>query len=286
MAWAELTDVRCYYELMGRGDPVLFIPGLGATCEVWQPGAAALASEFQLILCDNRGIGRSVAKRPARTLSCYTSDLVELLDHLQIDRAHVIGMSLGGIVAQRFAIDHPSRVDRLVLISSTNRTTPYLKGVSALLAMAMRKMPWEFFVRTIEVLGTGPQFLDANAQEVERRIGARSECPGAREAVARQLQCFAEDGGESDVSRIAAPTLVIAGDHDSLIPSTYARQMAREIPGARFALIKNTGHNPLAERPSTVVAHITRFLKSTPGAARELQANTRQNASEGAVQRM
>lgn len=273
MAWADLTDVRCYYELFGRGEPILFICGLGATCDVWRP-AGPLADDFSLILSDNRGIGQSISKRPAVSLSCFTSDLVELLDFLQLDRAHVVGMSLGGIVAQRFAIEHPSRVDRLVLISSAHRSTPYLKGVSSLLAMALRKMPWEFYVRTIEVLGTGPQFFDANPHEIERRIGAKSDCQGCREAVARQLQCLADDGGETDVSRISAPTLVISGEHDALIPSGYARQMASEIPDAHFELINDTGHNPLSERPSAVILRISRFLTSNHRAARDLQAES------------
>lgn len=270
MAWADLTDVRCYYELIGRGEPILFICGLGATCDVWRP-AAPLADRFSLILCDNRGIGQSISKRPAVSMSCFTSDLVELLDFLQLDRAHIVGMSLGGILAQRFAIEHRSRVDRLVLISSAHRSTPYLRGVSALLALALRKMPWEFYVRTIEVLGTGPQFFDANPQEIERRIGAKADCQGCREAVARQLQCVADDGGETDVSRITAPTLVIAGEHDAIIPSVYARQMASEIPGAQFEMIKDTGHNPLFERPSAVILRISRFLSREARAARDLQ---------------
>jgi 3-oxoadipate enol-lactonase len=285
MAWAELTDVRCYYELLGRGDPILFIPGLGATCDVWRP-AAPLADDFFLIYSDNRGVGQSIPKRSAVSLSCFTSDLVELLDFLQLDRAHVIGMSLGGIVAQRFAIDHPSRVDRLVLISSAHRTTPYLKGVSSLLAMALRKMPWEFFVRTIEVLGTAPEFIDANPQEFEKRIGARADCRDCREAVARQLQCLADDGGETDVSRIAAPTLVLAGEHDALIPAVYARQMADEIPDARFELIEHVGHNPLSERPAEVTGRIARFLKSDQRAARGLQEHTVLATGERSVSRM
>jgi len=114
MAWAELSDVRCYYELHGEGEPLLLIPGLGGTCRLWDPIAPHLANDFSLILIDNRGIGRSVPRRKLRTLADYSSDIAELLDTLQLDRAHVLGLSLGGIIAQRFAIDHPSRVDRLV----------------------------------------------------------------------------------------------------------------------------------------------------------------------------
>src|SRR5215216_5896611 len=133
MAWAELSDVRCYYELVGEGDPLVLIPGLGGNCRVWDPIAPLLAEHFNLILLDNRGLGRSVARRKPRTLADYSSDLAELLDKLQLDRAHVLGLSLGGIIAQRFAIDHPSRVDRLVLVSCAARFTSYLMRITALL---------------------------------------------------------------------------------------------------------------------------------------------------------
>lgn len=270
MAWAELTDVRCFYELHGSGEPVLFIAGLGGNCELWRP-AESLSEKFTLLFPDNRGIGQSVARRPAHTLADYTSDMIELLDHLQLERAHVVGLSLGGIIAQRLAIDHPSRIDRLVLISTVHRSTPYLQCVSALLAMALRRMPWEFFVRTIETLGTAPNFVDANPAEIQRRIDAKCSAGVLREAVAQQLQCLAADGGETDVSRIAAPTLVIAGEHDALIPAHYAEAMAREIPGSRFHLIASAGHNPLSECPEKVIEPIAHFLAQGRRAARRLQ---------------
>src|SRR5215217_6309557 len=123
MAWAELTDCRCYYELVGEGEPLLLIPGLGGTCRLWDPVLPELARHFTLILLDNRNVGRSVSKgkRPATTLAHNASDLVELLDALQLDRTHVMGVSLGGVIAQRMAVDHASRVDRLVLVSCTDR---------------------------------------------------------------------------------------------------------------------------------------------------------------------
>src|SRR5688572_31764869 len=104
MAWADLTDVRCYYELMGQGEPLLLIPGLGVTSSVWDPVACELAEHFSLILMDNRGMGRSVPKREPATLNDYCSDIIELLDHLQVERAHVMGLSLGGVIAHRLAI--------------------------------------------------------------------------------------------------------------------------------------------------------------------------------------
>src|SRR5215213_3009490 len=101
MAWADLSDVRCYYELLGDGPPLVLVPGLGGHCRMWDPIAPELARHFSLILIDNRGIGRSAPKRKPRSLADYSADIAELLDTLQVDRAHVLGLSLGGIIAQR-----------------------------------------------------------------------------------------------------------------------------------------------------------------------------------------
>src|SRR5690242_8503079 len=150
MAWAELSDVRCYYETLGEGDPLLLIPGLGGHCRVWDPIAPAFANDFSVILVDNRGIGRSVARRKPRSLADYSADLAELLDRLQLDRVHVLGLSLGGIIAQRFAIDHPSRVDRLVLVSCADRFTAYLHRITALLGHSLRRFPRRMFLQMME----------------------------------------------------------------------------------------------------------------------------------------
>ena len=133
MAWADLTDVQCYYELLGEGQPLLLIPGLGTTCRLWDSSAPELAQHFSLILPDNRDVGRSLGKRKPRMLSDFSADLLELLDALQIERAHVLGISLGGIIAQRLAIDHPGRVNRLVLVSCANHFWPYLTESDPLL---------------------------------------------------------------------------------------------------------------------------------------------------------
>jgi pimeloyl-ACP methyl ester carboxylesterase len=139
MAWAELSDVRAYYEVIGEGEPLLLVPGLGATCRVWDSVVPQLAEHFSLILVDNRDIGLSKGRRRVRTLADYATDLVELLDYLRVDLTHVLGLSLGGIIAQRFAVDHASRVDRLVLISCTDKFTPYLLRMASLMGHSLRR---------------------------------------------------------------------------------------------------------------------------------------------------
>ncbi len=261
MAVAELTDVRCHYDILGNAEPLLLIHGLGVTCRSWEAVATELAGDFSLIMPDNRGVGRSLPKRPPRTLSDLTSDLVELLDHLQIERAHVMGISLGGIIAQKLAIDHPSRIDRLALVSCTHEFTPYLRRIIGLLGQVLRKFPAEMFARTFELLGASPQFVDADPERFESRIRTKCGPTVSRAALGRHLRCLCSEEGKDNQGQIAAPTLVIAGEYDALIPWCYSRHMACSIPNSRFVLVRNAGHNPLAECPERVIPTITQFLK-------------------------
>jgi pimeloyl-ACP methyl ester carboxylesterase len=259
--FADLSDVRCYYELLGTGDPILLIPGVGRTCRVWDEVTSELSKSFSLILLDNRGIGRSVEKRPAQSLGDLAVDFVELLDHLQLERAHVMGLSFGGLLAQQFALDHPGRLDRLVLVSSGNRFSPYLTGMARLLGQALRHFPATLFQQTIELLGTSPQFFDAHAEQIDRDVAAQCAAAVPRGAIARQMRCLGcRDLAGDREYRITAPTLVIAGDQDVLIPACYAREMARQIPGSEFLLIRNCGHNPFAEKPDDTVPRVVEFL--------------------------
>jgi len=259
MPCAELSDIRCYYELLGDGEPLLLIPGLGGTLRLWDPVAPELAQRFSCSITDNRGMGRSIARRSPGYLRDYVSDLVELLDYLQLDRAHVLGVSLGGVIAQHLAIDHPSRVDRLVVVSSSNFFTPYLKQMALLLAQGLRHFKKEDFVRMMELLATSPKFHDDNAELVEQRVKFKTSNV-SRGSLATQLRCLACSDKTPEQYRIDAPTLVIGGEFDPIIPSCYSKSMASMIPDSRFELIDGAGHNPLIDDAQRVVPMIVDFL--------------------------
>ena len=269
MAWADLTDVRCYYETLGEGDPLLLIPGLGTNRRMWDAIAPDLASFFSLILIDNRSVGLSMAKRHPNSTADWAADIVELLDFLQLSRAHVLGVSLGGVIAQRLAIDHPSRVDRLVLVSCADSFTPYLRQMAGLLGHSLRHFPRELFVRTVELLGTSPQFLDAHPLLVEQRVLAKCRSGISGKALARQLRALSRSEIDSRHYHITAPTLVMAGEHDAMIPSCYSRRMAERIPDSRFVVVPGAGHNPLCDSPEAL-PEVIEFLQanaSKPGAS-------------------
>ncbi len=269
--FADLSDARCYYELHGSGDPLVIVPGLGSTGALWMPLAAALGKSFCVILPDNRGVGRSIPKRGPNTLEDFATDLVELLNHLQLPRAHVMGHSLGGVIAHQFAVDHPSRVDRLVLLSCTNRFSPYLREMAGLLARALHHLPRDLYLRMVELLGSAPEYLDRHDDHIARKIAAVCEDPVPSSAITRQLCCLAAHDRDDDLcARVTVPTLVIAGEQDRLIPARYAQRMAEEIPGSEFLLLPGCGHNPFEEQPDCVLSRITDFLmhsrpRSDPG---------------------
>jgi pimeloyl-ACP methyl ester carboxylesterase len=287
MAWAQLTDVRCCYEVIGRGDPLLLVPGLGVTRSVWDPIVPELAAHLSLILLDNRGAGRSEPVRPAECLRDYVSDLVELMDHLQLERAHVLGLSLGGMIARRLAADHPSRVDRLVLVSCTDRFSPYLWQVMRLLDGLARQRSGDAFARAVETLGTSPEFYDAHARQSEERVREKCRNAGAG-LIGQQLACLARDtDGGGEVDPVSAPTLVMAGEYDPLIPACYARAMADRIPGSRFLLVPGAGHNPLQECAELVARDLINFLTRSQANSPALCASgpvlqTTQSREEGA----
>jgi 3-oxoadipate enol-lactonase len=214
-----------------------------------------------VVLLDNRGMGRSKARRKPRTLADYSCDLVELLDELQIDRAHVFGLSLGGIIAQRLAIDHPSRIHRLVLMSCTDRFTAYLTRMAALLGHSLRHFSRSYFLHTMELLGTAPLYLDEHVEEIDAmtREKCRTRVPAM--AIGTQLRALLRSEVDESDYRISAPTLVISGEHDVIIPSCYGRRMARKIPHSHFVLLAGAGHNPLAESPDEILPMIVQFLR-------------------------
>jgi 3-oxoadipate enol-lactonase len=188
----------------------------------------------------------------------YAADLIELLDHLQVQRAHVIGMSFGGMIAQWLAIEHPSRVGRLVLVSTAHQLTPYLGELAQLLGHAVYLLPRQLFERLLTLLTTSPLALRPDAANTDSRM--KDEV--AASEIVRQLRCITRSIPTDNDYRIQAQTLVLAGEFDALIPSCFGRTMASMIPDSRFLLIHGAGHNVLRDAPLQTADVIRQFLES------------------------
>jgi pimeloyl-ACP methyl ester carboxylesterase len=288
--FADLGDITLCYETFGDpGDPtILLIMGLGTQMIGWNEdfcGELAHAG-FHVVRFDNRDSGRSThvkAKPPSigqllrrdkkaatYTLADMAGDAVGLLDHLGVDRAHVVGASMGGMIAQTVAARHPERVISLTSIMSNSggrfSGQPALVAYPVLLKTAPddRDAFAEHIVKMFETIGS-PGF-DRDAEEI-RELGRRSyERSYSPASAGRQLAAIIASGARSrELARIKAPTLVIHGTADKLVRPSGGRATARAIPGAKLLKIDGMGH----DLPRGAWPQIVRAIVQT---AREAEA--------------
>ena len=277
MPLANLRDVSLCYETLGRrGDPaIVMIRGLGTQLIEWSPmlldGLAG--GGLEVVVFDNRDAGLSsemngAAGTPPYRLEDMAGDVVGLLDHLRIERAHVFGISMGGMIAQHVAIAHPQRCRSLISVMSSTGN-PDLPSPSA-----------QMRARLVESADTPEALIALNAENravfgspaypesLQERVAAarsayqRSHRPAG---VARQMQAVIADGSRvARLRMLAVPTLVIHGAEDPLIPLAAGRDAAAVIPGARLEVVPGMGHNI----PDALAARITdvllRFVRALP----------------------
>lgn len=261
--FATTRDGRTHlhWEATGRGEPVLLITGLGLSGGSWWRTVPVLARRLRVITFDNRGVGRSRAFSYAYTTDAMADDAASVLDAAGVERAHVYGLSLGGMVAQALALRHPGRVRSLVL-GATSPGGPRAIGPSAEVAAFFRRrgrMAPEDAARESIPVNYGPRCRAEHPDRIERDIAERLSHPFSEQAYRAQLFAAAWHNAYGSLPRIAVPTLVVHGALDRVIPAGNADLIAERIPGARLHLLDDAGHLYPTEEPQADEA-IARFL--------------------------
>lgn len=266
---AKSGDVEIAYAVEGEGpETVLLLMGLGGRALDWGTDFPnALASDYRVVRVDNRGVGASPRAPGGYELGDLARDAVAVLDVLGAPKAHVVGISMGGMIAQHLAIEHPARVGRLVLLSTNfggHTVEPPHPEAMALFDptsfLQRGKDPVEMFRHTLSVIAA-PGFVDRNTRAVTsllENVRVQPTHPGAFMA---QLQAVLMSDRSELVRRIRQPTLVIHGSEDRLIPPSNGRALADRIPGARFELLEGCGHMPMWEKPDELSRLVKEFLK-------------------------
>jgi 3-oxoadipate enol-lactonase len=243
MPFAHVRDIDVYYEVHGAGPRVLSISGTGGDLR-HNPmrGKGLLEQHHEVLMYDQRGLGQTSKPDTPYTMADYADDAAALLDALGWDRAHVVGVSFGGMVAQHVALRHPDRVDRLVLACTSSGGAGgssfdllQLESIDA----ALRSRTWLPLLDTRVDLTTDPPTLPPGFAQIAEAIagyGQRTDDPVAAMGARRQLEARADHDVWDDLPRITAPTLVIGGLYDGQAPPQNSKRMASRIPKARLVL--------------------------------------------------
>lgn len=266
MPQIQVGDAELYYETHGEGEPLVLIPGFTNGLWLWFKQTKAFARRFRTIVFDPRGVGRSEGGRAPATIRGCADDVAALLSALGVERAHVLGASFGGFVAQEFALAHPRHLDKLVLCcTSFGGVRHVLPSASTLQAMASAEgLNTEERTRRNLRPAFTPQFLAQRPEEVEEVTALRLRHPVSELTHLAQVQSAATFDAGMRVSQIEAPTLVVTGDEDAIVPPGNSRNLAASIPGARLSIIEGAGHMVFIERAEEFNRAVVEFLEERP----------------------
>jgi pimeloyl-ACP methyl ester carboxylesterase len=266
MAFVENQGATIYWDDKGRSAPVLLIMGLGYPSYMWHRTRPVLATRYQTIALDNRGVGRSDVPTGPYPIALMASDAAAVLDAAGVESAHVFGVSMGGMIALEFALQYPKRVRSLILGctaaggSSAVRAEP---KATQMLTARSKMSPDEASEAAV------PFIYDAATprERIEEDLAIRRPWFPRPEAYTAQLQGILAWEAYSRLSGIAAPTLVIHGESDRLVPPGNAKLIAERIPGAKLVMIPHASHLFLTDQ--TEVSHhaILQFLDEQAGSA-------------------
>ena len=276
-AWeAELHGHRVIYRVAGSGPPVVLVHGMVNSSRHWEAVARQLADSYTVIAPDLIGHGDSATPRGDYSLGAHAAVIRDLLASLEIDRATLVGHSLGGGVAMIFFYHFPQRTERLVLVSSGGlgrEVSPLLRtaalpGASALLSVAAHP-------RVLQSLSDAGERMQrrGSSKGVYLKAIARAlrplEQPGAREAFLQTLRSVIDWRGQrvSALDRVylleAMPTLIVWGERDNTIPLVQGREVHRAVRGSRFETLPRAAHFPHLEDPDGLAAVVRDFIETT-----------------------
>jgi pimeloyl-ACP methyl ester carboxylesterase len=246
MPFVQANGIKLYYEECGKGDPLLLIMGITAQGSNWKKHADAWSQDFRCILPDNRGVGLSDKPEGAYSTEQMADDHAGLLDALQIERARIVGCSMGSTIAQQLALRHPQRVRSVVLMCTWARCDRYTRDIFRHLGDIKSRLRPEEFSTYMQLLSYTKPFWDREdgfAQLLEsRRTAAANPIPQPVHGFEGQAAACVTHDTLDQLSQISCPCLVIGGKNDIFTPPWMAEEVAAEIPHSTLHLYEGAGH--------------------------------------------
>ena len=248
------------YRLAGTGPVVALTHGLGGHLEAWAPTVAALEDRYAVLTWDVRGFGGSARLPETLAPEVWASDLAELLDEVGADQAVIGGISMGGVISQRFALDFPDRTQALILISTSSEVNERARaGWNARADLIERDGLAAALQPTGPSLSYGKEYREHHADDIAEagRLAIERNDDACYAAACRAVS---DIDYTADLRTVTCPTLILQGLEDALTPPGGSVIMSRQIAGARLRMIENCGHGIPAERPDEFHTEVEGFL--------------------------
>ena len=260
MSFVENQGAKIYWDELGQGTPVLLIMGLGYTSVMWHRTRPALAQRYRTVAFDNRGVGLSDVPPGPYSIATMASDAAAVLDAAGITRAHVFGVSMGGMIAQEFALQYPARTRSLILGCTAAGGPSAVRAESKVIDVLMARGMTPEQARDAIL----PYIYDAATprDKIDEDIKVRQPWLPTPAGYIAQLQAILAWESYSRIAQITAPTLVIHGKSDALVPPGNGELIAKRIPGARLVLLEHASHLFSTDQPEEANRQILEFLLS------------------------
>jgi len=260
-----LQQMLLPHRWLGEGEPLVLIAGLGGKGASWQPFLDAAAQRFRVLSFDNPGAGQSPPLVGPVSIRELAQRVCQLFDGLGIEKAHVVGRSMGGMIAQELALLAPERIERLVLVSTTARPDTHLQTIFGLWArMAELELPADLRRQSSLLWCLGSHSLTTNPQ-VQAYLRATRSAGRPRDYALQAQACARHDALER-LSKLRTRALIVSGTDDRLTPPRHAEELAKAIPGAELAYIPEAGHLAYLESPELFARVVLGYLKNEAGA--------------------
>lgn len=254
--YLQRPDVRIHYRLVGEGPPVVLLHGLGSGGNDWFPITPFLAPDYRLLLIDLRGHGHSSLPRDSYSIAAMASDVLAVLDAEEIERAALVGLSLGGCVALQTAIQSPQRVSRLVLVNTFAKLRHSGIGWSRVARLRRALGDVDGLARLVAASLFDDPELQALVFERMRHNDAG--------AIRRTMWAIARFDVRRRLGQVTAPALALVGDRDNTVPRPCAGDLMAGLPAARLQIIPDAGHALPYDQPEAFVAATRVFLGADP----------------------
>lgn len=264
MPQLQSNGINIYYEEQGSGEPLLLVMGFTVSVVGWHWNTPLFAKSFRTVAFDNRGVGRSDKPDVPYSMAMFADDTAGVLDALNIERAHVFGISMGGMIAQEFALRYPQRVKTLIL-GCTN-----CGGPNAVLSKDPDVLNMLGNIASVDVqqaalimtkVAVTPWFMQKRMDILLELNQLSAQHPTPKHGMVQQMQAIAGHDTYDRLPQITMPTLVITGKEDGLVPPENSVTLAQRIPNADLTLLANASHLFNIELPEATVDTVTRFIQ-------------------------